>query len=60
MPYYRLYCINSAGNVFCSEDFDAGSDAHAIAKAEELRGSHAGELWQQGRMVHFFDSRDSG
>jgi hypothetical protein len=54
VPYYRLYCINSAGGFFRCEDFNADTDEQAIELADELRGNGAAELWQQTRKVHFF------
>jgi hypothetical protein len=53
MTNYRLYCIRR-GHFFHCEAFDASDDDEAAARALELRGSDAAELWSGARKVREF------
>ncbi len=52
MPDYKLYRLNSAGQIAAApEHYEAADDEAAIAVAEERRISAAAELWEGRRLV---------
>ena len=56
MPAYRLYYMDGhSGHIVHSQVFGADDDLHAIAKAGELIGPMAMELWCDTRKVHHWD-----
>jgi len=56
MPAYRLYFMDGqSGHIVRSLDFGADDDRQAIAKADELKGTWAMELWCGSRKVHHWD-----
>jgi hypothetical protein len=61
MPAYRLYFIDGhSGHFVRSLDFGADDDRQAIAKADELMGTMAMELWCGSRKVHHWDPVPAG
>lgn len=57
MATYRLYLLGERHREIRSyKEFDAPSDAQAIAIAEDLRGMETVELWSRGRRVKRFAS----
>ena len=54
MAHYQLNCL-SDGRIFRCEEFDAASDRDAIAKALDVRGVTAAELWCGKRKVSIFE-----
>ena len=54
MPYFRLYLTDPSGHILRCKDFEADSDALAVAKADDLRDGTSAELWQEGRKVQTF------
>lgn len=57
MPGYRLYFIDGhSGHIVRSLDFGADDDLNAIAKAGELEGAMAIELWCGIHKVHHWEA----
>ncbi|QPQ54675.1 hypothetical protein IC614_10120 [Allosphingosinicella flava] len=57
MATYRLYLLGDRHREIRSyKEFNAASDAQAIAIAEDLRGMETVELWSSGRRVKRFAS----
>jgi hypothetical protein len=51
VPHYRLYFLRADNRVDRAVDLDCANDEEMIAKASELRGLQAMELWQGIRLV---------
>lgn len=52
MSYYRLYFMDPrTGHIMRFAEFEAADDESALALAREHDGSHASELWNEGRKV---------
>jgi hypothetical protein len=57
MATYRLYMLGDRHREIRSyKEFDAASDAEAIALADDLRGMDMGDLWSGGRRIKRFAS----
>jgi hypothetical protein len=56
MRNYRLYCLDSAGNIGLADWIEAPDDADAVRQARELhRGSLKCEVWLDKRLVATID-----
>jgi len=56
MPAYRLYFMDGrSGHIVHSQVFGADDDLRAIAKAGELKGTMALELWCDARKLHHWE-----
>ena len=52
MPSYKLYRLDSAGQIASApEVFDAADDDAALVIAAERRGHGSAELWEGRRLV---------
>jgi hypothetical protein len=61
MQDYRLYCLDSAGNISLAEWIEAEDDADAISQAQWLkRGAIRCEVWQGQRLVAAIDGQQLG
>jgi hypothetical protein len=53
MAYFRLYLLNpQTGRIENFEEFEAGSDAEAIERADRHSHQAAVELWCGARKIH--------
>lgn len=50
-PYYRLYLLNSAGNIIGNQELRAKDDEAALLAARDLRHWQAVEVWNLSRLV---------
>lgn len=58
MTYYRLYFLDGfSGHIDHFREFEAQTDAHAVAQAEAWREASAMELWSGQRKVMRWEPR---
>jgi hypothetical protein len=59
MSSYKLYCLQSPGNLHFAEWIDARDDAEAIATARKLKKDALKcEVWQGQRLVAVLDAHE--
>jgi len=59
MVAYRLYCLDSAGQISLADWINAADDQDAIRQAREVeRGASKCEIWQGSRLVATLDAQD--
>ena len=59
MSSYKLYCMQSQGNLHFAEWIDARDDAEAIATARKLKKDALKcEIWDGRRLVAVLDARE--
>ena len=51
MPDYKLYRICPAGQIQSRDDYAASDDLEALARAQQICGSHEIEIWDGARFV---------
>ena len=56
MRYYRLYFLDTGGDIEHFREFEAVSDLYALRQAAQWRGPEAMELWSGARKVRDWDS----
>ena len=56
MAYYRLYFLDGLGHIEHFREFEADTDAAAVAQADEWRMLNAMELWTGQRKVKRWDA----
>lgn len=56
MAYYRLYFLDGFGHIEQFREFEAMTDAIAIAQSEEWRTPAGMELWSERRKVRSWDA----
>jgi hypothetical protein len=56
MAYYRLYFLNGFGHIEQFREFEASTDAIAVAQAEDWSTAGAMELWSERRKVRSWES----
>jgi hypothetical protein len=57
MAYYRLYFLDGFGHIKQFREFEAQSDAIAVAQAEKWSTQSAMELWSERRKVRSWESQ---
>lgn len=61
MTAYRLFCLDSQGNILHAQALDAHDDAEAVKLAQAvLRDAVTCEIWNVDRLVKKFDGRNGG
>ena len=58
MPTYRILTLGPDRLLEAAKDIECETDADAIKQAKQLLDGHDIELWQQGRFIEFFKSKD--
>ena len=59
MPSYRLYCLDSDGQISFAEYIEAEDDGDAVRQARSLkRAARKCEVWQGNRLVASLDTND--
>ena len=56
MAYFRLYFLDRSNHIEHFREFEALTDAAAIAQSEEWRGAEAMELWSGRRRVKSWEA----
>ena len=56
MAYYRLYFLDGHNHIEHFREFEAPTDAAAIAQSAEWRGLNAMELWSERRKVRSWEA----
>jgi DNA-binding transcriptional regulator YiaG len=51
MAYYRLYFLDGSSHIEHFREFEAITDAAAVAQSEQWRAANAMELWCERRKV---------
>ncbi|HEX6660504.1 MAG TPA: hypothetical protein VF067_01370 [Sphingomicrobium sp.] len=59
MVDYRIYCLDSTGNISFADWFEAADDGQAVAKARQMKnGSARCEVWRSRRLVATLGAQD--
>ena len=56
MAYFRLYFLDRFNHIGHFREFEATTDAAAVAQAEDWRSTEAMELWSGRRRVRSWDA----